>query len=80
MNDSNSRWRVESFDTEPSESRSRLLVDRLDIKHHGLYACEAESITSSSLNPLSSSSNNDMNANGINEKLRRLFGLIVNGK
>lgn len=67
--------------------RSRLMAERIDVGHSGLYACEAESIPSgaSSGHSLGSSGSGSGSSLGDSssaggEKLRRLFGLVVNGK
>lgn len=70
-----SRWRVESQMSESLESRSRLYMDKIDPSQSGLYACEADSSQTSATNtPIL------LEAQTSPDKLRRLFGLIVNGE
>ena len=81
------RWRVEtSGGSSQHEIHSRLLLDRADSNQHGLFECEV--VAASSQTGSAGGTSGDLNGEPANEqqavaagdKLRRLFGLLVNGK
>lgn len=65
------RWRVESGPgADPHELHSRLVLDRAEAASNGLYECEATALEGAT---------NGEPAHQA-DRLRRLFGLVVNGK
>lgn len=88
------RWRVEtSAGATQHEIVSRLVLDRAEAQHNGVYECEVAALEpneqlallvaagSSGFHghqQLQQANSNGGNANG--DKLRRLFGLVVNGE
>lgn len=76
----NLRWRVESISqnnnnnnpVESLESRWRLFTERAEPLLAGVYGCEADSHPSGGSLQLEAPAGQD--------KLRRLFGLVVNGE
>lgn len=92
FNDSNNRWRVETVSggsADQLETRSRLSIDRLDANSNGLYECEADTATGGyhqsgslggQLGADQSGQAQQPGGGGGGERLRKLFGLIVNGK
>lgn len=87
------RLRIEtSQGNAPYESYSRLIIDKADLAHNGLYECEVTADQSVIGGSMSSDQHQAMLllqqqpqsgasvANASGDKLRRLFGLLVNGK
>jgi len=77
------RWRVEtSAGLSQHETYSRLVVDKAEVNNGGLYECEAVAGAEPSAGGLlqHSSLDHQGGAGGGGDKLRRFFGLLVNGK
>lgn len=72
------RWRVESSaGASPLETYSRLLLDKADPHYNGLYECEVIASGADLAAPLD---HGHPQRAPVGEQLRRLFGLLVNGK
>lgn len=86
------RWRLEtSAGTAQHEIYSRLILDKAEPGHSGLYECEvaaleqANSISGVHLDSLTANvggAGGNVNAHLVlsGDRLRRVFGLLVNGK
>ena len=76
------RWRIEAHSSGQHELSSRLILDRAEPNISGLYECEA----SSSSTGLESGHSGQIDRITLREqqtpadRLRRLFGVLVNGK
>lgn len=86
-NETMSRWRLEtSAGSAQHEIYSRLSLDKADPGHNGLYECEvaaleqANSAGGSAHLPDNLAAGNQAHLVLSGDKLRRVFGLLVNGK
>lgn len=79
------KWRVETSSSGVGSGQyeivSRLIMDKAEPSSAGLYECEVSANMPDSANELGLHSSSGGNSNtGVGDRLRRLFGLLVNGK
>lgn len=76
------QWRVEiNSGVSQHEIHSRLVLDKVDANQMGLYECEVATIEPLSLASVAlAAAGHQQQQVNTGDKLRKLFGLIVNGK